>query len=89
MRRRRLTGDLSCRELVEVLTDYLEGSLPREERARVEGHLRSCDGCDAYVAQMRTTIRLAGRLTEESLAPPAREALLVAFRGYRPGSGEA
>jgi anti-sigma factor RsiW len=75
--------DLSCRELVELVTDYLEGALPAEERARFELHLVYCRGCDVYVDQMRATLRLAGRLSEESLEPDARESLLVAFRGWK------
>lgn len=74
--------ELSCRELVEIVTDYLEGTLPAEERARVEAHLVNCPGCTTYIEQMRETVRLTGRLREEDVPPGAREALLQAFRGW-------
>ena len=54
--------DLACQELVEVVTDYLDGALGRRTRRRFEAHLGGCDGCAAYLAQMRATIALAGRL---------------------------
>jgi anti-sigma factor RsiW len=76
-------GDLPCRELVELVTDYIEGTLPAEARVRFEAHLRICEGCEVYLDQMRTTIRIAGRLRPSSLSPEARERLLRAFRGYR------
>ena len=74
---------LSCQELVELVTDYLEGALPAEERARFEEHLAPCAGCTRYVEQMRTTLRIAGELTPASLTPEAEEALLAAFRNWR------
>jgi anti-sigma factor RsiW len=75
--------DLSCRELVEIVTDYLEGTLPPVERARVDAHLRGCPGCTTYIEQMRETVRLTGRLREEDLQPAAREALVQAFRDWK------
>jgi len=77
--------ELTCRELVELVTDYLEGSLPTEERARFEGHLAGCEGCRSYLEQMRLTIRAMGRLTEESIPDGAREELLRAFRAWKRG----
>ena len=74
---------MSCRELVELVTEYLEGALPSDERAAVEAHLAECDGCTAYLEQMRTTIRLTGALTEEQIPPGAREPLLRIFRDWR------
>src|SRR5438105_1464265 len=76
---------LSCQELVELVTDYLEGALPPTERARFERHLTICPGCETYLDQMRETIRLAGRLTEESIEPAARRDLLSAFRDWKRG----
>ena len=72
---------LTCKEIVEIVTDYLEGALPRERRKAFEAHLAACDGCTQYVEQMRETIRLTGRLSEETLEPALRERLLDAFRG--------
>jgi anti-sigma factor RsiW len=76
-------GALTCRELVELVTDYLEGVLPQLERARFEDHLAGCGPCTKYLAQMRETLSLVGRLTEESLSADGREALLATFRGWR------
>lgn len=74
---------MTCRELVELVTDYLDGALPSRERERVEAHLAKCRGCSEYVEQMRQTIRLTGRLREDDVPREAREALLTAFRGWR------
>jgi len=75
--------DLSCQELVEIVTGYLEGALAPDARARFEEHLRICEGCDAYLDQMRTTIRLTGRLRATSVSGEAKERLLRAFRDYK------
>jgi anti-sigma factor RsiW len=74
---------LSCRELVELVTDYLEGTLPEAERERFEEHLDRCDGCRTYLEQMRQTIAVLGRLPEEAVTPEAERVLLEAFRGWR------
>jgi anti-sigma factor RsiW len=79
---------LSCQELVELVTDYLEGALPPGERARFEAHIEPCDGCRTYLEQIRTTIELAGRLTPEQLDPAAEAALLGAFRDWHSGSSD-
>jgi anti-sigma factor RsiW len=76
---------LSCREMVELVTDYLEGALSEVERARFDAHIGGCDGCTAYLEQMRTTVRLTGRLTREQIPAESLEALLRAFRGWRSG----
>jgi anti-sigma factor RsiW len=78
----RETEALSCQELVELVTVYLEGALPSEDRARFEEHIAGCDGCARYVAQMRTTIQLTGELTPEAVPPEAERALLSAFRSW-------
>ena len=61
--------ELTCQELVEIVSDYLEGALPAGDRERFEAHLEICEGCRRYLDQMRTTIRVVGRLTEEDLDP--------------------
>ncbi len=76
------TTELSCRELVELVTDYLEGSLPAHERARFEAHLNACEACVAYVEQMRTTVRLT-QAAGTAGAVPGMDALMEAFRGYK------
>lgn len=73
---------LSCRELVEIITDYLEGALPEGDRARFEAHLATCEGCRTYLEQMRLTIQVVGRLTEESIPSSIREELLEAFHTW-------
>jgi anti-sigma factor RsiW len=74
--------ELPCRELVELVTDYLEGRLPPLDRARFEAHLADCEYCETYLEQMRQTIRVLGRLPEESLSPEARATLLSTFRHW-------
>ena len=73
---------MHCRELVELVTDYLDGRLPPADRARFEAHLADCEYCETYLDQMRQTIRALGRLPEESLSDEARDALLAAFRDW-------
>jgi predicted anti-sigma-YlaC factor YlaD len=75
--------EMPCRELVEVVTDYLEGALPRTDRVRFEAHLEECEACRDYVEQLRDTIRLAGRIEPEQLSPATRVALQRAFDGWR------
>jgi anti-sigma factor RsiW len=75
--------ELTCRELVEIVTDYLEGAMDPQERLRFEKHLVFCDGCAVYVGQMHETIRVTGALREEQVPDEAREALLEAFRSWR------
>lgn len=77
--------ELTCQELVEVITDYLEGALPPADLARFERHLLRCEGCTTYVDQMRETIRLTGMLREDQIPAGARDALLSAFRGWKSG----
>jgi anti-sigma factor RsiW len=74
---------LSCQELVELVTDYLEGALGEEERARFDDHLCVCEGCAVYVAQIEATVRVSGRLRPEDLSPEAEQALLAAFRRWK------
>ena len=71
---------LTCQEVVELVTDYLEGALSEEDRARFERHLELCDGCTRYVDQIRMTIAAVGRIEESDVPPEMREGLLAAFR---------
>jgi len=75
--------ELSCQELVELVTDYLEGALPSELHERFERHIAHCSGCQAYLHQVHATIRATGTLSVDSLSPEAERALLDAFRGWR------
>jgi hypothetical protein len=74
--------ELACIEVVEVVTDYLEGVMPTRKRRLLEEHLTACDGCDAYIEQMRRTIEVSGRLREEDIPAELEERLLVAFREW-------
>jgi anti-sigma factor RsiW len=74
---------LTCREVVELVSDYLEDALPPAEHARVEAHLDTCPECAAYLAQLRVTIGALGRLREDELPLSLLERLVAAFRGWR------
>lgn len=75
--------ELTCREVVELVTDYLNGALAEPERARFEAHLAGCEPCTAYLQQMRTTVELSGRLDEDSLPDDVKRELLAAFRRWK------
>ncbi len=78
---------LSCNEIVEMVTDYIEGDLDPPTVAALEEHLRVCPGCDRYVDQIRETVSTLGSITSESLSPQAQSGLLEAFRTFeRPSS---
>lgn len=70
------SGDVSCRHVVDVLTDYLEGALAVEERVALEQHLLLCEGCAIYLEQLRTTIDLTGQLREEDVPPAVMNNLM-------------
>jgi Putative zinc-finger len=78
----RLDRELTCAELVELVTDYLEHSLAVLDMERFEEHIAFCDGCSTYLDQMRTTIAVTGRLRERDLPSELEERLLEAFRGW-------
>ena len=73
---------LTCQELVELVTDYLEGAMPEELRLRFERHIEACRGCRTYLEEMRQTVKATGSLTAEAITPEAEQALLEAFRGF-------
>jgi anti-sigma factor RsiW len=75
--------ELVCQQIVELVTDYLEGALSRSERRRFEAHLAGCEHCTEYLAQMRATIRLTGRLDVEDLTPAMREEFTALYRRWR------
>ena len=77
---------LTCRELVELVTEYLDGSLSRRDRARFDRHIAGCPNCTAYLAQFRETIRLTGTLRVEDVDPAARDELLETFRSWKSGA---
>ena len=75
--------DIACQQAVEMVTDYLEDALERGEKQRFERHLAVCPHCAEYLAQVRETIRLAGRLTPDDLSQPMREAFTDLYRRWR------
>jgi anti-sigma factor RsiW len=76
-------GGLACRELVELVTAYLEGALSGHDQRRFDAHLAVCPGCREYLEQMRQTIAAVGRLAASDLDPMMRDRLLAAFRTWR------
>ena len=81
--RRAWQQNMSCKELVELVTEYLEGSLSPEDRARFEEHLAVCPGCVIYLDQMRQTAALLGQIPEESVSAEAERDLLRVFRDWK------
>jgi anti-sigma factor RsiW len=78
-----MSAEITCQQLVELVTDYLDGALTSSDRERFERHLTACPGCTAYVEQIRETVRLTGeRLTEETLPDEMGETLLFHFRDW-------
>ncbi len=76
-------NELTCQELVEIVTAYFEGALSEGERQRFEAHLDVCEGCQRYLDQMRRTITITGRLSEESIPNDARNKLIDIFRNWK------
>jgi len=74
---------LSCQDVVELVTEYLDRSLPPEEASLFEQHVNFCDGCEWYLDEMRTTITTVGRITEEQVPRDTRDKLLAAFREWK------
>ena len=83
MKMLRRKNELVCEQMVELITDYLEGALSRSQRRRFEAHLAACEHCTEYLEQMRATIRLTGRLQSEDLTPAMREEFAALYRRLR------
>ena len=83
LRARSRQPELVCQQVVELVTDYLEGALPDADRRRFERHLAGCPHCTEYLAQMRETILLAGRVEPEDLTPVMRTELTDLYRRWR------
>ena len=75
--------DLTCQQLVEIITEYLEGTLPPDDRARFETHLAGCRGCRRYLNQMRQTVQLLGHISEDTIPLDTRAELLSLFRNWK------
>ncbi len=78
-----MNDQLTCEELVELVTEYLEGGLTKAERERFDEHIGACEGCSNYLDQIRTTIELAGRVTVDDLRNETKTELLAAFRDWK------
>ena len=76
------TFALSCQELVELVTDYLEGALSPVDRRRFEEHIAGCENCTRYLEQLRQTIHITGTITTDDLSPEMERELLSAFRAW-------
>ncbi len=83
MKMLRRKNELVCEQMVELITDYLEGALSRSQRRRFEAHLAGCEHCAEYLEQMRATIRLTGRLRAEDLTPEMQEDFTALYRRWR------
>lgn len=77
--------NITCREFVELVTEYLDGQLDADTRARFEQHVAQCPGCATYLDQIHEATQLLGRVTLDSISPAARRQLLDAFRSWRSG----
>lgn len=82
------TQALSCQELVELVTDYLEGALDPVDQQRFDAHIAGCNGCTTYLEQLRQTIRLTGTITTDDLTPEVERALLAAFSEWASSEGQ-
>jgi anti-sigma factor RsiW len=78
-----MTREPTCREVVELVTDYLEGTMPPAERQALELHLEGCEGCTTYIEQMRAVVSLAGSSAQEVVPRELQESLLEVFRDFR------
>ena len=74
---------ISCQEVVELVTDYLDQALPADEAALFEQHINFCDGCIWYVEQIKSTAQALGEVREEHISPEAKDRLMTAFRNWR------
>jgi anti-sigma factor RsiW len=74
---------MKCREVVELVTEYLEGTLSPSQHRLFEEHIAGCDGCQAYLAQLRATRRVLGRLAYEPIPAAVKTDLLKAFRSWK------
>ncbi len=78
-----LKRELVCQEVVELITAYLENTLSRRQRRRLEAHLAGCEHCSEYLEQMRATIRLTGRLRADDLTPAMSAEFAALYRRWR------
>lgn len=77
---------MTCRQVVQLFNDYLDNESSQAERARLDEHLSGCDGCRAFLEQLRTSLRVVRRLAAVDVPPALRADLARAFRGWKPTS---
>jgi len=77
-----VTNQIVCRDLLELISGYLDDALPADVHAAIEHHLSRCDGCTTVLEEFRTTIAMTGMLTEEQITEAQRDTMLTAFRGW-------
>jgi anti-sigma factor RsiW len=87
MRLRIRRRELVCQQVVELVTDYLEDRLSRADRRRFDFHLTGCPHCTEYLAQLRATIALTGRITSADLTPPMQDEMIALYRQWQQGQG--
>ena len=75
--------DITCRQAVALMTDYLDGALEADDQALMDAHLAECEGCAEHLRQIRVTVAVTGRIREEDLAPAVREDLMDLYRRWR------
>lgn len=75
--------DITCRQAVALMTDYLDDALGSDDHALIEAHLAECESCAEHLRQIRITVAVTGRVREEDLAPAAREDLMHLYRRWR------
>ncbi|HEX6478325.1 MAG TPA: zf-HC2 domain-containing protein [Ktedonobacteraceae bacterium] len=80
-----VNNEITCKEVVELVTDYLEQTLLPEVQTSFEAHVADCPGCDTYIAQVQQTIAMLRKMTEEQMFPGTREELLEMFREWKKG----
>lgn len=76
------SSDLVCQQAVELVTEYLEGTLSRRQRRRLRAHLDACPNCSAYLEQIQVTIRMSGSIEPEDLSPQAQDDLTALYRRW-------
>lgn len=79
--------DPTCQELIDLVTDYLEGHLPQPERARFDDHIAGCEGCRRAVEQFRLTVSTVSHVSEDDVPADLRDALSEVFRAWRSAPG--
>ena len=77
-----MSTQIVCRDLLELISGYLDDALPHDVHAAVAAHLAGCDGCTTVLEEFRSTIEMTGMLTEEQITPGQRDTLLAAFRDW-------